>query len=378
MCQRRRRKDGSFGKVFKDEVHWVVEMLLGDCPRMGTLLPFQSLAKPPQRVEVIVANSQDPLTTYASSYHTPIMVGEVLEYLCLSPGALILDGTLGGGGHSEALLDAGVDVLALDRDPEAHDAARARLARFGDRFRSVLANYSEAPRVLEELGIERVDGMLIDAGVSSHQLDDSSRGFSFREGGPLDMRMGPDSETLEELLARLTHGELARILNRYGELKNAGRLAGVILDARDEGRLTDTAALAKIVHDVGSKPGRKQSINPATLVFQALRIALNDELTHLERAVEQVPRVVKVGGFAAFISFHSLEDRIVKQGFRYLADPCVCPPGLPMCGCGARPLVEIMTRKPQRPTDREVELNPRSRSALLRVAKILDGHAPDQ
>ena len=359
------------GKVFKDEVHWVVEMLLGDCPRMGTLLPFQLLAKPPQRVEVIVADSQDPLTTYATSYHTSIMVGEVLEHLHLFPGALILDGTLGGGGHSEALLDAGARVIALDRDPEAHEVARVRLERFGDRFRSIRANYSEAPRVLAELGIDRVDGMLVDAGVSSHQLDDSSRGFSFREGGPLDMRMGPDGETLEELLSRLSHGELATILNKYGELKNAGRLAGVILDAWQEDKITDTASLASIVATVGSKPGRKQTINPATLVFQALRIALNDELSHLEKAVEQVPEVVKVDGFAAFISFHSLEDRIVKQGFRELANNCVCPQGLPMCACGARSMVEIITRKPLRPSEREVELNPRARSALLRVAKVI-------
>ncbi len=208
--------------------------------------------------------------SYDSTYHAPIMVDEVLEWLEVSPGGLYLDGTLGGGGHSEALLDAcGPDgvVVGLDRDPDAIAEASARLARFGERFVPVRANYSEAESVLERLGLGRVDGWLIDAGVSSHQLDDSSRGFSFREGGPLDMRMGPDGVTLGEWLDEASERDVAYALRVYGEVKGANRIARAILAARAEGKLDTTAALRDVVADAAPRD-RARKIHPATLAFQ--------------------------------------------------------------------------------------------------------------
>lgn len=303
------------------------------------------------------------------------MVAEILEWLEVGPGKVFVDGTLGGGGHAEAMLDASAPdgrVIGIDRDPEALAEASARLARFGERFTSEKANYSEAPEVLARLGLDRVDGMLVDAGVSSHQLDDPARGFSFREEGPLDMRMGDDGPTLGEYLDAVDHEELGAVVARYGEIKGAYRIARAIVEARRAGELETTAQLEGVVKGAAARMGRRSKLNPATLVFQALRIALNDELTHLERAVARVPKVVRPGGLVGFISFHSLEDRIVKRGLKALATDCICPPGLPLCACGAQAKVEILTRKPISPSAREIELNPRARSARLRVARVLE------
>ena len=207
---------------------------------------------------------------YDTEYHAPIMVDEVLEWLQVAPGGVYLDGTLGGGGHTEAILDAcapdGV-VVSLDRDPEAIEVASARLARFGERFKPVRANYSEAREVLDQLGIERVDGWLIDAGVSSHQLDDPSRGFSFRAGGPLDMRMGPDTESLAEWLEDATERDVARALKDYGEVKGARRIARAILEAFNSGKLDSTADLRDVVEAAAPRE-RRRTIHPATLAFQ--------------------------------------------------------------------------------------------------------------
>ncbi|MFU8805147.1 MAG: 16S rRNA (cytosine(1402)-N(4))-methyltransferase RsmH [Bradymonadaceae bacterium] len=314
---------------------------------------------------------------YATPYHEPVLVAEVLEYLDVKPGGRYVDGTLGGGGHTRAILDRSAPdgkVLAIDRDPQALDVARARLTDAGDRVRFVQGNYGDAASICKQEGFEDVDGFLVDAGVSSHQLDTAERGFSFSRPGPLDMRMGPDAPTLEEYLTEVSLEELGRVLKVYGELRSWRRLAREILDASHAEKLEDTGDLARLVEGVvgrGAGSGRSTTINPATLVFQALRIAVNRELEHLEAAVEAIPRFVGVGGRAVFISFHSLEDRIVKHGFRTLADPCTCPPGLPVCICGLEPTVEVLTSKPVQATEEELDQNPRARSARLRAVRVL-------
>lgn len=325
-----------------------------------------------------MTESLPPWARYATDYHMPILVGEVLEWLRPVSGGVYLDGTLGGGGHSRALLDACAPegrVLGIDRDPEAIARATARMAELpAHRFTAIPGNYGDAAALLAARSIPPVDGWLVDAGVSSHQLDEPARGFSFREDGPLDMRMGDDVPTLAQWLDEVQHPDLARVLGQWGELPNPTRVATAILRAREQGRLSTTGQLRDAILSAAPTMHRTSHINPATLAFQALRIAVNGELEHLERAVASIPRVVKVGGRAAFISFHSLEDRIVKQGVRALEDPCTCPKGLPMCACGAVPLVRVLTSKPIAPSEAELRDNPRARSAKLRVVEVL--HSP--
>jgi 16S rRNA (cytosine1402-N4)-methyltransferase len=260
--------------------------------------------------------------------------------------------------------------LGIDRDPQAIAVASARLAFAADRFTALLGNYGDAASLLASRQLGPVDGWLVDAGVSSHQLDDPSRGFSFREDGPLDMRMGEDAPTLAEWLDAVDHPALARVLGQWGELPQPTRVATAILRARSAGKLTTTGQLRDAIVSATPAMHRTSHINPATLAFQALRIAVNGELEHLERAVASIPQVVKPGGRAAFISFHSLEDRIVKQGVRALEDPCTCPAGLPVCACGAYARVRVLTSRPIQPSDAEVRDNPRARSAKLRVVEV--------
>ncbi len=304
------------------------------------------------------------------------MLGEVLEWLDVKPGKHFVDGTAGGGGHTAAILEASSPdgrVLAIDRDPQAVRQVEKRLEAYGDRLVVRQANYGETNRVLEELGWESVDGWLVDAGVSSHQLDEAGRGFSLQKEGPLDMRMGPDARRVADFLDEVEVEELARILRDYGEIKRSWSLANAIVEARRAGDLETTRDLARLVESRSRQRRSKgPTIHPATLVFQALRIAVNRELEHLESAVEMIPEVVKAGGRAVFISFHSLEDRIVKHGFRRLADPCVCPPDLPRCGCGQMPYGEVLTRRPVRPSQAECETNRRARSARLRAFRVVE------
>jgi 16S rRNA (cytosine1402-N4)-methyltransferase len=315
--------------------------------------------------------------TYATEYHAPVMVAEVLDCLAVRDGGRYVDGTAGGGGHSQAILEASAPegrLLAVDRDPDAIAEVSQRLADAEDRVEVVQGNYGDLIDICREHDFLGVDGLLIDAGTSSHQFDDAERGFSFSKEGPLDMRMGPDAPTLEEYLAAVDREELARVLRTYGEMRSAWRVAGAILGALDEGALETTVDLAQVVEGAvgrGAGSGRRSKIHPATLVFQGLRIALNRELDSLERAVEAVPEVVAAGGRAVFISFHSLEDRIVKHGFRALAEDCVCPPDLPVCGCDAVARVQVLTSRPMRPTEAELEQNPRARSARLRAVQVL-------
>lgn len=312
--------------------------------------------------------------SYASSYHVPVLVREVLEWLEVADGKSFVDGTAGGGGHTEAILEAsGPDgrVLAIDRDPDAVQQVKRGLGDFGERLTVRRANYAATRRVLNEERWEKVDGWLVDAGVSSHQLEQRDRGFSFQYDGPLDMRMGPEAQTVGELLDAAEVDELADVLRTYGEVKGSRRLAEAIVDARRQGTLETTRDLAELVENKrGKGPRRPGGIHPATLVFQALRIAVNRELEHLQRAVEQIPSVVQSGGRAVFISFHSLEDRIVKHGFRNLANSCVCPPDLPVCGCDAVSEGEVLTRGPVEASSEECRKNRRARSAKLRAFRV--------
>ncbi|HUL60776.1 MAG TPA: 16S rRNA (cytosine(1402)-N(4))-methyltransferase RsmH [Anaeromyxobacteraceae bacterium] len=303
--------------------------------------------------------------------HETVLAQEVAALLGPGPGKLLLDGTLGGGGHSERLLAEGARVIAIDRDPRAVAAAEARLARFGEAFRAVRADFRDAKNVLAALGIGGVDGALVDLGVSSPQLDEADRGFSFSRPGPLDMRMGTEGETLEGLLRRVDERELVRILREYGEEPFARPVARAVKRAVSSGEPLDTARLAEVVAGAIPRRAWPRRIHPATRTFQALRIAVNDELGALAAWLDALPAVLNVGGRAAAISFHSLEDRMVKEKFRALTRACTCPPDLPVCACGARASFAALTRKPIVPSQGEVERNPRARSAKLRgVEKI--------
>lgn len=303
--------------------------------------------------------------------HRPVLLQETLNFLATEQGGLFVDGTVGLGGHSEAILASSPNtrVLGLDLDPAALEFSRARLAEYGDRFHAVHANFREIAAVLESRGEQRPQGVLVDLGVSSLQFDSAQRGFSFRFDAALDMRMNPLSgETAAELLQELSESEIADIIYRFGEERHSRRIARRIVERRERGNpVTTTKELAELVEQaVGRR--RAQQIHPATRTFQALRIAVNHELDGLAAFVETAIELLAEGGRIAVISFHSLEDRIIKQELRRLSGRCECPPRLPVCECGARKLVEILTRRPVAPSDDEVRENPRARSAKLRVA----------
>ena len=304
--------------------------------------------------------------------HRTALRREAVDLLAPAPGKVFLDGTLGGGGHAEALLDAGARVIGLDQDPAALQAARARLGARGDRFVAEHANFRDARGVLDRLGVAEVDGALVDLGVSSPQLDEAERGFSFRAKGPLDMRMDPTRGLpLSALLDQWDERALARIVETLGEERFARRIARAIHRARRAGELEDTAQLAELVASSIPRKAWPRDVHPATRTFQALRIAVNDELGALSAFVGDLPRIVARGGRAAAISFHSLEDRIVKQGFAKLATGCICPPELPVCACGRIAQWKVLTRKAVQAGDAEQRDNPRSRSARLRAVERL-------
>lgn len=307
--------------------------------------------------------------------HRPVLLQETIGLLHPFEGGLFVDGTLGLGGHSEAILSASQEssVLGLDRDREALRWATERLAPFGTRFRGVHADFREIRSVLKELGIERVRGVLVDLGVSSLQFDSETRGFSFRHDAPLDMRMDAEGseETAAELLERLPEEEIARIIYEYGEERHSRRIARWIVERRERGEpVRGTRELADLVaRAVRSSKGER--IHPATRTFQALRIAVNRELEGLDEFIETAIDLLEEGGRFCAISFHSLEDRIVKRTLRRLSGHCECDPRSPVCSCGARRAVEILTRRPLVPGRAEVEENPRARSAKLRACRRL-------
>jgi 16S rRNA (cytosine1402-N4)-methyltransferase len=304
--------------------------------------------------------------------HQSVLLSEIVESLRPSrDDGTLVDTTVGLGGHAEALLSRypSVRLLGIDRDPQALAASAARLERFGGRVTLAQGRHETLIDILKKQKIDSVSGLLADLGVSSMQLDDASRGFSFRYDAPLDMRMGPESKTVADLVNTLDERELATILREYGEEPMARRIARAIVDGRAVAPIETTVQLAEIVRSV--KKSKPHQIDPSTLTFQALRIAANEELIGLDKFIDDAVSVLEPGGRIAVISFHSLEDRIVKRAMRRLEGECTCPPNLPVCGCGAKEVVEILTGRPITASEEEVQRNPRSRSAKLRVAEKL-------
>lgn len=302
-------------------------------------------------------------------YHAPVLLAEVIELLQPAPGKLMFDGTLGGGGHSEALLQHGARVVAMDQDVNALRHAKERLKPYAAQFCALRGNFRHFPQIVEETGVSGFDGMLVDIGVSSHQLDDAARGFSFMRDGPLDLRMDTDSpRTAADLVNTADEAELMRIFFDYGEEPNARRIARAIIKARTAHRIQTTLQFADIVVAASPKRGKR---HPATLVFQALRIAVNDELAALHDFLAAAPRWLKPGGRLAVISFHSLEDRIVKQTLQHLSAPFIDRPEWPEARKNPDCLLKLITRKPVQASAQEIERNPRARSAVLRVAERL-------
>ncbi len=304
---------------------------------------------------------------YASGYHAPVMVREVMDLLTPERGGLYLDGTLGGGGHAEALLERGpaARLIGTDRDPDALREAGERLARFGERFTPVRSNFADA---VAAAGIEdgSLDGVLLDLGISSHQIDVDERGFTFRPGAPLDMRMAQSTvgePSAADLLNEMDEAELANIFYRYGEEKRSRKLARIVLEMRErEPFATSDHLLDAIRRTLGP---RAEAADKAR-IFQALRIAVNGEIQALERALESFRRALAPGGVFAVLAYHSLEDRLVKNAFRDWSLDCVCPPGFVQCQCRGTPLGTTITRKPMSATEQETLANPRARSARLR------------
>ena len=304
---------------------------------------------------------------YDTAYHAPVMVDEVIELLDPRPGGLYLDGTLGGGGHAEALLEAQPEarLIAVDRDPDALREAGARLARFGDRVRLVSANYADA---IDAAGIapDSLSGALLDLGISSHQVDESERGFTFRSGAPLDMRMGRDSAaevSAAELLNTLEEEELATIFYRYGEEKRSRRLARIVVERRAAAPLVTSDDLVSVIEAALTRPTAQDRAR----IFQALRIAVNREIEGVEKALPRIRDALIPGAVLVVLSYHSLEDRVVKDAFRSWSQSCTCPPGFPVCVCRGAPLGETLTRKPRSASAAEVARNTRARSAHLRA-----------
>lgn len=300
--------------------------------------------------------------------HIPVLYQEVLEYLQPEPGRLYIDGTVGAGGHTAALLHASAPdgrLLAFDRDPAAIAHSRQRLAEFANRVVFVQASYAEMAALAPALGFEQVDGILLDLGLSSRQLDDAERGFSFMEDGPLDMRFDPtDGRSAADLVNTLPEAALAEIFWQYGEVRQSRKFARAIVHHRP---IETTGQLADLI--VQESGGRRGRIHPATQLFQALRIAVNDELGMLEKGLKAAVELLKPGGRLAVISFHSLEDRLVKNFIRDQSRDCICPPQQPLCTCDVQPALKAVTRKVVRPSEKEVAENPRSRSAKMRVAE---------
>lgn len=307
----------------------------------------------------------------AENIHSSVLLNESLAVLKPRGGEVFVDATLGMGGHTEAILesDESIKVIGIDQDTNALTLANERLEKFGGRFKSFHANFSDVKSVLAEAKIEKVDGVLADLGVSSLQFDDASRGFSFRFDAPLDMRMNADSEeeTAADLLKNLSEEEIANVIYNYGEERFSRRIARRIVERKKSGEpIETTRQLASLIERAIGR-GKKDKIHPATKTFQALRIAVNRELEILDDFITDAIDILKPDGRLAIITFHSLEDRIVKQTFQKLAGKCSCPPRFPQCVCGAEKRIEILTKKPIYPPESEIGDNPRSRSAKLRA-----------
>lgn len=306
-------------------------------------------------------------------YHKPVLLYETLELLNPKDGGTYLDATVGGGGHSAEVLKrigpAGT-LIGIDRDSEALEYARRRLSEFDGHVILVQGNYSNLSSILESVGVDKLDGAIFDLGVSSHQLD-AARGFSFMRDEELDMRMSRDENTptAADIVNSYREEELAAVIWRYGEERYSRRIARAIVRRRAEKPITHTHELVDII--ISAVPGgfRRQEIHPATRTFQAIRIEVNHELESVEQGVSSAIDFLKIGGRICVISFHSLEDRIIKTLFRRLSGHCECPPRLPICQCGAKEILRVITRKPVVPGAEEITANPRSRSSKLRAAE---------
>ncbi|MBT1072079.1 16S rRNA (cytosine(1402)-N(4))-methyltransferase RsmH [Pelotalea chapellei] len=308
--------------------------------------------------------------------HLSVMPEEVVRFLALKDGGCYLDGTLGGGGHSaliaEGCLPGGGMLIGVDRDKKALEAAGKRLTPLGGNVQLVHGNFADIGEHLLRLGAPQLDGFILDLGVSSHQLDTAERGFSFQQDAQLDMRMDTSQgETAADLVNTLPESELEWIFKEYGEERWAKRIAAFIIEARSQKTIETTLQLVDVVKGAIPKAKWEERIHPATRTFQALRIAVNHELNSLEKGLRAALDHLKPGGRGVVISFHSLEDRIVKNIFREFAEGCTCPRNLPVCVCGNQPKVRVLTRRPVMATDNEVEHNARSRSAKLRAVEKL-------
>lgn len=304
-------------------------------------------------------------------FHQPVLLRETIEELVTKKDGIYVDCTLGGGGHTEAILSASPDtrVIGIDQDTEALKASAERLAPYGDRAVFVWNNFRNIDAVLSELGIEKVDGFLFDLGISSPQLDHADRGFSYQQDAPLDMRMNRESTglTARDIVNTYTEEELAEILWKYGEERWAKRIAAFIVESREKKPLETTGELVSVIKAAIPKKVRQEGHHPAKKSFQALRIAVNDELNIIAPAMEAAAKHLNPGGKLAVISFHSLEDRIVKETLKYLAADCICPPHQIVCTCNKERLIKITVRKPIVAGEAELQENPRARSAKLRV-----------
>ncbi|TFG89719.1 MAG: 16S rRNA (cytosine(1402)-N(4))-methyltransferase RsmH [Syntrophobacterales bacterium] len=308
-----------------------------------------------------------------SFFHESVMCKEVLASLGCRPGGVYVDGTVGGGGHARAILEQTAPdglLIGIDRDSDALRASEKKLQSFGRRKILVKGNFADIGKLLTNLNIEKVDGILLDLGVSSHQLDAGDRGFSFSSDGPLDMRMDQDSRySACDLVNLSSENELRKIIKAYGEEPMAGRITRAILTKRAAVPIRTTRELADVIYHAVPAAYRQRRIHPATRTFQAIRIAVNDELSNLRTAILNGADMLKRGGRFSIISFHSLEDRIVKEAFRAAQKGCTCPPDLPVCNCKGEPKLNVITKRPVYPGTDEVDSNPRARSARLRTAE---------
>ncbi|MHB1000960.1 MAG: 16S rRNA (cytosine(1402)-N(4))-methyltransferase RsmH [Armatimonadota bacterium] len=306
-------------------------------------------------------------------YHAPVMLHEVLDYLQPQPGYVIIDCTLGGAGHSVEIVKKILPngrLIGIDRDDDALKAASERLSQYSENVTLAKGNFADLQAIADRLGIKAVNGILFDLGVSSHQLDEVERGFSFKSDAPLDMRMDKSQPlTARELINTLSKQQLTDIIWKYGEERWAKRIAEYIVDRRARGPIQSTSDLVETILAAVPTGARSETIHPATRTFQAIRIAVNGELDSLQTGLDTAVNLLANGGRICVLSYHSLEDRIVKSTFIRFAGRCSCPPGFPVCVCGAKKQINILTKRPVLPSDEEVNDNPRARSAKLRAAE---------
>ena len=301
--------------------------------------------------------------------HYSVLLKESVDYLNINENGVYVDATLGGGGHSYEILSRGAKkLIGIDQDRDAISAASKRLEGFGDKLITVNRNFSAIKAILDELGIEKIDGAVMDLGVSSYQLDNAERGFSYMHDAPLDMRMNRDNpKSAYDVVNGYSEGELTKIFYEYGEEKWSARIAKFIVEKRNEQEIKTTGELTEIIKAAIPKAARMEGGHPAKRVFQAIRIEVNGELEILKQAVNDFVDALKPGGVLSVITFHSLEDRIVKKTFKELAQGCTCPKSFPVCVCGKTSAVKVLTTKPILPSEKELDENSRSKSAKLRV-----------